>query len=136
MFKTSIILLFLILNTDLFAGRLLTPFQASKLIRESSLEEFKERLDAEGFDLDQDLGYNGERIIHLAMEENNREIAMWVIKNSSDLNKCTRYGSTPLINAITSNKPDYVRALTENGADIDLIPPSGRSPVRYRSRYR
>lgn len=111
-----------------------------------------------GTDIDQ-LDKDGKRPLHVAAELGNYAVVKLLIKNGADIDAPDREGHTPLYAAVMAGKPrvaeilikqgarldpdrlldqavannlqdrDIVRLLVEQGADLNHIDPSGRTPL-------
>ena len=67
--------------------------------------------------------------IHKAAFEGNLEVIRQLIKDGSNLNAKDRFGSTPLLIAVTFGKTDVALALIGAGADLNITNNEGSTPL-------
>ncbi|MCC7477136.1 ankyrin repeat domain-containing protein [bacterium] len=75
---------------------------------------------------DRDMRYTA---LHLAALADDIELAKLMVNWGADLNSRTRFRATPLFHACFKEHWDVARYLLDCGADPNLLPDSGRSPL-------
>ena len=73
--------------------------------------------------------------LHTAAALGNAEVIEQHIKAGSDLNEIDAYGSTPLIVAITFDKPEAASVLIEAGADMTITNNEGSNPLHIAAFF-
>ena len=79
--------------------------------------------------------YNEEPLLTVAITENFSDIVKILIDSGADVNKPSRWGITPLMRAVLSEKMKFVRMLLKAGADPNIRCKKGFSALDYAKMH-
>eukprot|EP01156_Anaeramoeba_ignava_P014490 Anaeramoba_ignava/a609347_174.p1 GENE.a609347_174~~a609347_174.p1 ORF type:complete len:459 (+),score=92.98 a609347_174:240-1616(+) len=92
----------------------------TEAIWNGDLKEIQKLIKA-GEDINKQSEFSGQTPIHLALQENKREIAIYLVENGANLNIIDNNGLTPLMIAVDIPSRDMVELLLLHGANVDAI---------------
>jgi ankyrin repeat protein len=77
----------------------------------------------------------GESVLHIAVQQEMREIAELSLKKGIDINIQTNDGTTPLITAVISGSLAMTEFVLEHGADTQIQDHEGKTALDYAREY-
>ncbi|KAJ5076861.1 serine/threonine-protein kinase sty8-like [Anaeramoeba ignava] len=86
-----------------------------------------QKLISSGEDINKRSEFSGQTPIHLALQENKKEIAIYLVENGANLNIIDNNGLTPLMIAVDIRSRDMVELLLGYGANVDAIDEYGET---------
>ncbi|EKV57225.1 ankyrin repeat-containing protein [Brachyspira hampsonii 30446] len=79
---------------------------------------------------------DGSMAIHMASANGNNDVIMMLLaKDSSTINDVDNRGNTPLHWAAMKDKPETIKLLMDNGADIEAKDADGWTPLHYAAAF-
>jgi ankyrin repeat protein len=89
-----------------------------------------------GLDLEMSLNQENWRLIHVASQTGNKDLAKFLLLKKVDIN--TRESSqnwTPLMVAVFNNQPEIVKLLISSKADQSLVDKDGMTALAYALQF-
>jgi cytohesin len=75
--------------------------------------------------------YFGQSLIHCAIKRDNKETFSHLLKHGADPNLATDFRETPLMEAASMGRFEYIDALIKHGADVNAKDDDGKTALHY-----